>query len=149
MDDTITVEVPAEIVEEAVAEAAPVEIPVDPNALIHADVEIARQQEETERARIDARMAVKIAEINAENDAWRNAIQASLASLETRVAAMENHQSSTPAITIVTEPEAPTIVETAPEPEPEPESDDPMPVSPEAVAPAPEAPAARPRRRWI
>lgn len=149
MDDTVTVEVPAEIVEEAIEEAAPPEIPVDPNTLIQADVEIARQQEETERARIDARMAVKIAEINAENQEWRNNIQECLTRLEAKIEAMENRQSSTPPITIVTEPEAPTIVETAPESEPEPESADPMPVNPEVVDPEPEAPAARPRRRWI
>ena len=122
---------------------------LDPNRLIEADVQLQREEQETERARIAARTAVKIAQINAEEPPeWQNAIQECL----TRLTALEammiaNQQSSTPtqSTVVVTEPEAPIVEETTIEEPPEESAE----VTPEPrEAPEAEAPA-RPRRRWI
>lgn len=150
-DAAAVAQVAAGAAERAAENAAEPEI--DPNALIAADVAIAQQQEETERARIAARAEVKIAELQTEEPPWLSSIQASLTRLEERIEELANRQSSTPAIinAIATEP-----VAEPPEPEnlgaaeaaPEEAPTEQNPAEPEPE-PEPAAAPARQRRRWI
>jgi hypothetical protein len=143
----------AEVAADAAADAA-AEPAIDPNALIAADVAIATEQEATERARIDARAAVKIAELQQEEPPWLNDIRECLTRLETMLAAMASPSQSTPAPSIEIIQDSPTIVEgenpganvagpeaAAAEVEAE--------VVPEAVAEAPAPAPARRGPRWI
>lgn len=139
----------------AVAAAAEPPQP-NPDALIAADVAIATEQETTERARIEGRTAVRIAELQQEEPPWLNDIRASLTRLETTLEALiANPLQSTPQPSVVITQDSPTTAAApnsaasegglaAVEPDPEPAA-----VEPEAVAPEPAAAPARRGPRWI
>lgn len=132
----------------------------NPADIIAADTEIARQQEETERTRIEARARVRIAELQNEEPPWLSDIRAFLIRLEDLLTALtaaapERHQSSTPlpsaGTTVVVQPEAPTVVEQAGAIDEAPAGDGAV-VMPESLADQgqnnPPAPA-RAKPRWI
>lgn len=106
--DAATVAANAALAAEAAAEPQ-----IDPNALLAADVEIARIEGETERARIEARAETRIAELNAEEPAWLNDMRASLARMEAMLAMLQSSTPPTTAVTMVAEPAAPVVVENA------------------------------------
>lgn len=109
-----TVEIP---VAEPV-EAAPIAPEVEVE-LIRADVDIVAQEQQTERAAIEARAAVRIAEAANEEPIWLADLKASLARMEEAITALatatiiQAAEPSTPqpSVTVVTEPTAPVVTE--------------------------------------
>ena len=149
-DAAVAAEVAAGAAERA-AEAS--EMQPDPNALIEADVAIAREEEETKRARIAANAQVEIAELNQQEPSWLSDIREFLARMEARMEIIESRLSSTPPASVIVEnnqvpkPDPSSeVVEDRREAEIEPPAE--AEVEPEQVEPEPQAPA-KPRRRWI
>lgn len=149
----------ADAAQDAAIAAAAVPPQPNPADIIAADVAIAQEQEATERARIEARTAVKIAELQNEEPAWLNDLRACLTRLEMGMAALleagTSQQSSTPApsaeTTVIVEPKAPVITEQAGAiaEAPAAESGE-VTLESNAVQDQNNPPApARPRRRWI
>ena len=149
-DETVMVPVEVEHTATVPIEAVqPAEPELDPNRLIEADVQLQREEQETERARIAARTAVKIAQIEAEEPPeWQNAIQECLTRITALEAMVANRQSSIPtqSTVVITEPEAPIVETPEPEPEHPEESEEAMPEN--QGVPEVEGPPKR-KRRWI